>query len=478
MNPEKFFSDSPKDLIPRFKAEMVYECIGCGKSFDINQFLYTCPQCKSLLRIKNKSFAKLKEKPGEYWQKVFDFRKMLNTPSLKGIFRFYEFIFPIIPLEDIIYLGEGDTPIVKSNPELSDFIGREFYVKNDGLNPSVSFKDRGMASAISFINYMIKKFSIQELLGICASTGDTSAAAALYLSYLDRNIVRSVVLLPQGKVTPAQLSQPLGSGATVIEIPGVFDDCMKIVEELAENYQVCLLNSKNPIRIQGQKSYSFEIAQQMDYQTDNLVVVVPIGNAGNVTAIMEGFLDFYQTGIIKNLPLVIGVQSTHANPVVQWQARGTYIPMSVKPSVAQAAMIGNPVSFPKVSQLVEHYYFKENFFAVEVTEQEIIEGMLQANRHGHVVCTQGGESIVGLKAALKKGLIHRNATVVVDSTSHQLKFMNFQQMYFEDTFPPEFEIHPRKELRNKPVQLKASAQEVASFLKLKKKSSKEERKNL
>ncbi|MBW1678895.1 MAG: threonine synthase [Deltaproteobacteria bacterium] len=469
MLPKKFPPDAPDDLIPRFRAKMAYECIGCEKTFDIDQFLYTCPHCKSLLRIKNISFSKIQEKPGEYWQKVFDYRKMLNHSPLKGIFKFYEFIFPIIPLEDIIYLGEGDTPIVKSNPELSELIGIEFYVKNDGLNPSVSFKDRGMASAISFINYMIKKSGISELLGICASTGDTSAAAALYLSYLDKKVVRSVVLLPQGKVTPAQISQPLGSGATVIEIPGVFDDCMKIVEELAEDYQVCLLNSKNPIRIQGQKSYSYEIAQQMDYQTKDLVIVVPIGNAGNVTAIMEGFLDFYQAGIVDTLPLIIGVQSTHANPVVQWKKTGTYTPMEVKPSVAQAAMIGNPVSFSKVSQLVENY-FKENFFAVEVTEQEIIEGMLRANRYGHIVCTQGGESIVGLKAALEKSIINKNAKVVVDSTSHQLKFMNFQQMYFEDRYPPEYEISPRPELQNKPIATKASADEIAQFLGLKKKT--------
>ena len=467
---ENFPADAPEDLIPSIQAEMVYECIGCEKKFDIDQFLYTCPHCKSLLKIKNISFSKIQERPGEYWQKVFDYRKMLNLNPLKGIFKFYEFIFPIIPLEDIIYLGEGDTPIVKSNPELSELIGIEFYVKNDGLNPSVSFKDRGMASAISFINYMIKKKDISELLGICASTGDTSAAAALYLSYLDKKVVRSVVLLPQGKVTPAQLSQPLGSGATVIEIPGVFDDCMKIVEELAENYQVCLLNSKNPIRIQGQKSYSYEIAQQMDYQTKDLVVVVPIGNAGNVTAIMEGFIEFYQAGIIKNLPLIIGVQSTHANPVVRWKETGTYTPIEVKPSVAQAAMIGNPVSFPKVSQLVENY-FKENFLAVEVTEQEIIEGMLLANRYGHVVCTQGGESIVGLKAALDRGMVKKDSKVVVDSTSHQLKFMNFQQMYFEGNYPSEYEISPRKELQNKPISLKASADEIAQFLGLKKKNS-------
>ncbi len=469
MRVEEFPTDAPEDLIPRYRAEMVYQCIGCTHEFDIHQFLYTCPDCRSLLRIENKTFLRLLEKPGTYWRAVFDYRKMLNESPLRGIFRFYEFVFPLIPLEDIIYLGEGDTPIVKSNPELSDFVGSEFYVKNDGLNPSVSFKDRGMASAISFINYLIRKQNISELLGICASTGDTSAAAALYLSYLDKNIVRSAVLLPHGKVTPAQLSQPLGSGATVIEIPGVFDDCMAIVEDLAENYQVCLLNSKNPIRILGQRSYSFEIAQQINYATDNLVVVVPIGNAGNVTAIMEGFLAFQQAGIIDALPLIVGVQSTHANPIARWRDTGTYTPMQVQPSVAQAAMIGNPVSFPKVSQLVEQY-FTDNFAAVDVTEQDIIEGMLYANRHGHVVCTQGGESIVGLKVAVARGLIDKNATVIIDSTSHQLKFMNFQQMYFEDTYPPEYEIAPREELKNKPVLLKASAEEIARHLNLKRKS--------
>lgn len=469
MRKENLPSDSPEDLVPRTGAHMAYECIGCDHTFSLDQFLYTCPDCGSLLRIKNTQLAALRDKPGDYWRKVFDYRKLLNLTPLKGIFRFHEFIFPLIPLEDIVYLGEGDTPIVKSNPELSDLIGTEFYVKNDGLNPSVSFKDRGMASAISFINYMIKRHGVSELLGICASTGDTSAAAALYLSYLDKKVVRSVVLLPQGKVTPAQLSQPLGSGATVIEVPGVFDDCMKLVEELAEQYQVCLLNSKNPIRIQGQKSYSYEVAQQLDWETRNLVVVVPIGNAGNVTAIMEGFLEFYQAGIIDTLPLIVGIQSTHADPVVAWRRSGTYAAMQVRPSVAQAAMIGNPVSFPKVSRLVKNY-FKDRFAAVAVTEQQIIEGMLLANRCGHVVCTQGGESIMGLKVALQEGIIDKKATVVVDSTSHQLKFMNFQQMYFEDQFPPEYEIRPRADLRNAPVRLPGSAAEIASFLRLKKKN--------
>ncbi len=468
MNLEKLPLPIQKLLIPEYSGDVVYECIACSAPYALDQFLYTCPQCKSLLRLKDQRFHELKKIDGTVWREIFDYRHMLREEALQGIFLFKELLFPSIPLQDVIYLGEGHTPLVRSNPELSSIVAMEFFVKNDGLNPSASFKDRGMASAISFINYSIRTRGLTEVLGICASTGDTSAAAALYLSYLDKKIVRSVVLLPKGRVTPQQLSQPLGSGATVIEIPGVFDDCMKIVEQLAERYQVCLLNSKNPIRIMGQKSYAYEIAQQLEYNTRELVVVVPVGNAGNVTAIMEGFIDLYSLDIIPALPLILAVQSVHANPVATWRSTGTYTPVSVKPSVAQAAMIGDPVSFPKVKKLVEDYY-AEAFLTVDLQEQDIIEGMLEANRHGHVVCTQGGESIAGLKKALSQGIVKKNQTVVVDSTAHQLKFSNFQEMYFQKNFPGGYNICPQDTFINKPVQLEASSAAVAQYLHLKEK---------
>ena len=204
----------------------------------------------------------------------------------------------------------------KRTRRLKKEVGANFYFKNDGLNPSASFKDRGMACALSFINYFAAKHKIGNLLAICASTGDTSASAALYGSYLE-DFLRSAVLLPHGKVTPQQLAQPLGSGARVLEIPGVFDDCMKVVENLAENYHVALLNSKNSWRILGQESFSFEIAQDFDYEVGDKVVVLPIGNAGNITAVMSGFLKFYRAGIIRSLPKIVGVQSEHADPGVQ-----------------------------------------------------------------------------------------------------------------------------------------------------------------
>jgi len=326
-----------------------------------------------------------------------------------------------------------------------------------------------MASAISFLNHAIRVKNLDSVLGICASTGDTSAAAALYLSYLPKDKVRAVVLLPKGRVTPQQLSQPLGSGAQVIEMPGVFDDCMRVVEELAQDYHVFLLNSKNPVRILGQKSYAYETAQQLGWDTRGLTVVVPIGNAGNITAIMDGFIDLHELGIISELPVILGVQSEHADPVSRWRSTGTFVPMKVRPSVAQAAMIGDPVSFPKVSQNVQKH-FSDRFFVITVTENEIMEGMLTANRHGHVVCTQGGESVAGLKKALARGLIPTSRNYVVDSTSHHLKFASFQEKYFEDSFDPEYGITTRDELKNAPVTLEGRASAIATFLGLRRKA--------
>jgi threonine synthase len=266
------------------------------------------------------------------------------------------------------------------------------------------------------------------------------------------------VLLPHGKVTPQQLAQPLGSGAKVLEVPGVFDDCMKVVESLADNYKVALLNSKNSWRIRGQESYAYEIAQYFDYELEHKVVAVPIGNAGNITAIMQGFIRLQDLGVIGELPRVLGVQSRHANPVFRYylepdKSKRVFKPVTVQPSVAQAAMIGAPVSMPRVIRLVDEYTRRAGDGAVrvvEVTEQEIMDSMLLANRHGHIACTQGGESLAGYRAAIKAGLLGKNETGVLDATAHHLKFIGFQQMYFDNTFPPEFEVTPQTEYQNKP----------------------------
>ncbi|MCP4683557.1 MAG: threonine synthase [Desulfobacterales bacterium] len=462
MKINQFPEDIRPYLLPEPCGEMVYRCLGCKKEHNPVRLLYTCPDCKQVLLLHDKNTGYINEIGGKKWRKIFDYRRMLNNRALKGIFRYYEFIAPIIPLEHILYLGEGHTPLVEANTRLKKKVGLDFYFKNDGLNPSASFKDRGMACALSYINYIAKKEKIGDILAICASTGDTSASAALYSSYID-DFLKSAVLLPRGKVTAQQLSQPLGSGAKVLEIPGVFDDSMKVVEALSENYHVALLNSKNSWRILGQESFSFEVAQDFDYEVGDKVIVVPIGNAGNITAVMNGFLKFFMTGIIDELPKIVGVQSEHADPVFRYyreedKDKRKFVPVTVQPSVAQAAMIGNPVSMPRVIELVKEYNNAaggKKIFVVQVNEQEIMDAMIIANMNGNIACTQGGESFAGMQKAMEAGYIQPEEVGVLDSTAHALKFAVFQDMYFNNGFAPEFNVNPRPELKNTPIQVQA-----------------------
>ncbi len=457
MNLDYFPEDVKPYIIPKTRQDLYYKCLGCSAEHSVEKLLYVCPECNQVLLIQDRGADDLKKIPGKLWQKIFDFRKLLKTPAFKGIYRYHEFIGPCIPMDSIIYLGEGHTPVVEANENLKNLVGASFYYKNDGQNPSASFKDRGMASAISSIKYLIDQNLVSDVIAVCASTGDTSAAAALYASYLGP-LIKSAVLLPHKKVTSQQLSQPLGSGAHVFEIPGVFDDCMKIVENLSSKYSVALLNSKNAWRILGQESYSYEIAQDFEWNMKDKVVVVPIGNAGNISAVMNGFIKFFEAGIIENLPQIIGVQSEHADPVYQYylepdENKRTFTPMNTKPSVAQAAMIGNPVSMPRVIQIAKRYNEladRPHVSFVQVTEQSIMDWQLLANKNGHITCTQGGECLAGLNQAVKKGIIDQGQTAILDATAHAIKFSEFQDLYFKSLIPEGYKIDPKPENINLP----------------------------
>lgn len=437
---------------PAYRGKMEYVCLGCGARYDIGELHYACPTCNGVFLLEDVTFDELKKTPGAEWRKIFDARASGKLTGLRGVFRYYELMAPVLEPEDIVYLGEGHTPVVEASPELAKEIGAPFAFKNDGQNPSASFKDRGMACAYSYLKALIREQGYDEILTVCASTGDTSAAAAMYGAYVGGPI-KTVVILPHGKVTPQQLAQPLGSGAIVLETPGVFDDCMKVVERLAQEYRVALLNSKNAWRILGQESYAFEVAQWYDWEVGNLAVFVPIGNAGNVTAIMAGFLKLKDLGIIDALPMVVGVQSCHAAPVFRYYDQPEprkYAPVTVQPSVAQAAMIGNPVSFPRVQRLAERFAEQGGQVrVVQVCEQEIMDSMLTANRRGHIADTQGGECLAGLRKALELGIVG-DRFAVLDATAHHLKFVDFQDMYFRNAFPKDYEVTPRPELVNAP----------------------------
>ena len=445
------------NIFPSYRGEMEYVCLGCEARYPIDELHSTCPKCKGVFLLEDNRFGELEKTAGKAWRDIFDLRAATKNPALRGIFRFYELMAPVVAEQDIVYLGEGNTPVTRSSPTLERLVGQPMAFKNDGQNPSESFKDRGMACAYSYLRHLVAKHGWDNVLTICASTGDTSAAAALYAAYVGEPLT-SVVLLPKGKVTAQQLSQPLGSGARVLEIPGVFDDCMKVVEYLADNYRVALLNSKNAWRILGQESYAFEVAQWYDWDLRGKAIFVPIGNAGNITAIMSGFLKLQRLGVIEELPRIFGVQSEHADPVFRYYAQDDahrrYEAVKVRPSVAQAAMIGNPVSFPRVAFLAEKYVAlggAGSFQVVQVSEQRIIESMLLANRNGHIACTQGGECLAGLFKARELGLMDKDELAVLDATAHALKFAGFQDMYFQNSFGPEYEIRPDESLANAPV---------------------------
>ncbi len=473
---------------PTVRHNMEYCCTNCQSRHGVDELLYTCPKCDGVLLLEDSEFDKWKEIKGSAWREIFDQRRATSSKALRGIFRYYELMAPVLEEGDIIYLGEGHTPIINASPALSKQLDLNFAFKHEGQNPSASFKDRGMAGVYSYLRSLIRAQNISEILTVCASTGDTSAAAALYGSYVGAPI-KSVVLLPEGKVTPQQLSQPLGSGAKVLQIPGVFDDCMKVVEYLAANYKVALLNSKNSWRILGQESYAYEVAQEYAWDLDGKSIFVPIGNAGNITAIMSGLLKMKRLEIIDKLPRLFGVQSHHADPVWRYYSSPkesrTYSPVEVKPSVAQAAMIGSPVSFPRVKKLVEEYEgFGGEFNVVQVTEQAIMDAMIIANRHGHIACTQGGECLAGLLEAKAQNKITAKDFAILDATAHALKFADFQNFYFEDNFPPEYGVKPNIKLQNLPHNIidlsrkqslspedytKEAAEAVVKFINLKEK---------
>jgi len=196
MKLNEFPEDIREYLVPRPSGAMFYRCLECTDTFNSDSLLYTCPSCGGILMLHHQSTEDVPPVDGLVWRKVFDYRRMLNMSPLKGIFRFYEFIAPIIPLESILYLGEAHTPMVIANQNLEKLAGLPFYFKYEGLNPSLSFKDRGMACALSFLKYLAKKRDLKNLLAICASTGDTSASGALYSAYLT-DFIKSAVLLPK-----------------------------------------------------------------------------------------------------------------------------------------------------------------------------------------------------------------------------------------------------------------------------------------
>ncbi|MBW4671573.1 MAG: threonine synthase [Cyanomargarita calcarea GSE-NOS-MK-12-04C] len=325
--------------------------------------------------------------------------KSLRQPW-PGLIEAYREYLPVSEKTPVVTLLEGNTPLIPA-PALAERIGRQVrvFVKYDGLNPTGSFKDRGMTMAIS------KAKEAGATAVICASTGNTSAAAA---AYAKRGGMRPFVLIPDGYVALGKLAQALLYGAEVLAIKGNFDQALEIVREMADNYPVTLVNSVNPYRLEGQKTGAFEIVDALGDAPDWLCI--PVGNAGNVTAYWMGFCQYHQAGKCDRLPKMMGFQAAGAAPLVNGK------PVVHPETIATAIRIGNPASWEKAMAVKSASM--GNFYAV--TDEEILDAYrLLASSEGIFCEPASAASVAGMLQV--KEQIPSGATVVCVLTGNGLK---------------------------------------------------------
>jgi threonine synthase len=317
-----------------------------------------------------------------------------------GIIEAYSSRIPIPEGAKVITLGEGNTPLL-SAPHLSELTGCTVYLKVEGVNPTGSFKDRGMTVAITHALASGLKAVI------CASTGNTSASAAAYAA---RAGLTCAVLVPQGKIAMGKLAQAVLHGARILQVDGNFDDCLELARKTAADYPVTLVNSVNPVRISGQKSAAFEICDVLGDAPD--IHCLPVGNAGNITAYWAGYSEYAADGVVKNTPRMFGFQAAGAAPLVHGA------PVADPDTIATAIRIGSPASWAAAVVAKE----SSNGLFEAVTDTKILEAYrLLASKEGVFVEPASATSVAGLLLTAADGRIPKGSTVVCTVTGHGLK---------------------------------------------------------
>lgn len=319
-----------------------------------------------------------------------------------GIIQRYRRFMPVGETTPIVTLYEGSTPLIPV-PNLARAYGidAEVYVKYEGLNPTGSFKDRGMTMAVT----KAKEAGSGAIM--CASTGNTSASAAAYAA---RAGMAAIVLIPEGNVALGKLSQALMHGAHVVAVQGNFDEALKMVRILTEKLPITLVNSVNPFRIEGQKSAAFEIVDALGDAPDQLFI--PVGNAGNITAYWKGFKEYHSEGIAHNLPRMMGYQAAGAAPLVRGE------PVTHPETLATAIRIGNPASWKGAIAAKE----ESNGNIDAVTDDEIVEAYKALAATEGIFCEPASAaSVAGLIKASRSGAVVSGGRVVCVLTGHGLK---------------------------------------------------------
>jgi threonine synthase len=404
----------------------VFRCFaGCDGQYPLTQPLYRCPKCDGLLEVAHDMDA-LRDRSPSAWMKAFDDRWMRTQwPYGSGVWGKREWVAPEVPDDCIVSTGEGGT-----NVFWADRLGREIgiedlWVKLCGNSHTGSFKDLGMTVLVSVVRQAIREGKLATRVLCCASTGDTSASLAAYGAAAG---IPVAVLLPRGRVSTAQLVQPLAHGARVFALETDFDGCMAVVKELARRGLVYLANSMNPLRIEGQKTVSLEIVQQFDWESPDWVIL-PSGNLGNAAALYAGFKMMRELGLVARIPRLCVAQAERANPMYRAFVAGKDVvePIQAGETMASAIQIGNPVSAPRAMAALRAM----NGVVEQASEQELADACARADRTGLYTCPHTGVALACLFKLRERGLVEKGQRVVVVSTANGLKFTEFKLAYHE-----------------------------------------------
>jgi threonine synthase len=406
-----------------------FRCIArCAGEYSLDEIIYRCPTCGSLLEVVH-DMAALKQHSAVEWKKIFKDRFMSTQwPYGSGIWGKREWVHPGIRDENVVSMFEGGTNLFWAQRYGRALGLDELWIKMCGNSHTGSFKDLGMTVLVSAVKQMIadgKKISAVA----CASTGDTSAALAAYAAAAG---IRAMVILPRGKISTAQLVQPLANGASVLALEGNFDDCMAVVQRLANEEGVYLANSMNSLRVEGQKTVGMEIVQQFDWEVPDWIVI-PGGNLGNVSALGAGLTMLRELGLVSKRPRICVAQAESANPLYTAFKQGydKFKPMVPKATLASAIQIGNPISVAKAIRTLQEY----DGVVEQASETELADAAARADATGMFNCPHTGVALAALEKLVAAGTIKKSERAVVISTASGLKFTDFKVGYHESRLP-------------------------------------------
>jgi threonine synthase len=408
------------------KLNAWFQCInGCSGRHSLNEIIYRCPQCDELLEVQH-DMDLLKQLSSDEWKALFKDRVGRHEwPYGSSVWGKKEWVCPNLNNENVVSTLEGGTNLFWAE-RLGNQLGlSDLWIKQCGMAHTGSFKDLGMTVLVSMVKQMISEGKNIRAVA-CASTGDTSAALAAYCAVAG---IPAIVFLPRDKVSLTQLIQPITHGVLTLSLDTDFDGCMKLVKQVCEKNDIYLANSMNSLRIEGQKTISFELVEQFNWEVPD-VVIVPGGNLGNVSAIGRGFEMLRELGLIDKFPRLVCAQAEQADPLYRSYKSGfkKFEAIQAKTTLASAIQIGDPVSVKKAIKTLQIF----DGIVEEATESELANAVGRANLTGLFCCPHTGVALAVLEKLVNQGEISKSDRVVVVSTANGLKFTDFLHKYHTD----------------------------------------------